>query len=119
MKRPDGQWSVLLVNRDASHSRSVRVRFHGDRDKGIRTLQQVAEKGHNNSIDAKVFLCAIYRREEKWRAAAPILEDLIARFPRNYLLRFEQSQMYSATGEKDKAIATMQKVVELKKSGAI
>ena len=94
------------------------VGFHGDRDKGIRTLQQVAEKGHNNSIDAKVFLCAIYRREEKWRAAAPILEDLIARFPRNYLLRFEQSQMYSAIGEKDKAIATMQKVVELKKSGA-
>src|SRR5437867_6087183 len=35
------------------------VGFHGDRDKGIRTLQEVAEKGNYNAVDAKVFLCAI------------------------------------------------------------
>jgi tetratricopeptide (TPR) repeat protein len=94
------------------------VGFHGDRQKGIQTLQQVADKGKYNSIDAKVFLCVIYRREEKWTAAGPILEDLIRRFPRNYLLRFEQAQMYSQIGQKDKAIDTIQKVAELKKSGA-
>jgi len=94
------------------------VGYRGDREKGIRTLQEVADKGKANSVDAKVFLCAIYRREEKWRAAEPLLDDLIQRFPRNYLLRFEQAQMYSSTGRKDKAIATIQKVAELKKSGA-
>jgi len=30
VKRPDGKWSVLLVNRDAARSRSVRLRFAGD-----------------------------------------------------------------------------------------
>jgi hypothetical protein len=30
VKRPDGKWSVLLVNRDAKHSRRVRLRFGGD-----------------------------------------------------------------------------------------
>ncbi|MDB4910999.1 MAG: type protein [Gemmatimonadetes bacterium] len=30
VKRPDGKWSVLLVNRDASRSRTVRLRFGGD-----------------------------------------------------------------------------------------
>jgi F5/8 type C domain len=30
LKRPDGKWSVLLVNRDASRARRVRVRFAGD-----------------------------------------------------------------------------------------
>src|SRR5713226_1514831 len=94
------------------------VGYRGDREKGIRTLREVAEKGKANSVDAKVFLCAIYRREEKWQAAAPLLEDLIQRFPGNYLLRFEQAQMFSSTGQKDKAIATIQKVAELKRSGA-
>jgi tetratricopeptide (TPR) repeat protein len=94
------------------------VGFRGDREKGIQTLQAVAEKGKANSVDAKVFLCAIYRREHRWPAATPILEELIRRFPRNYLLRFEQSQMYSSIGQKDKAIATIEKCAELKKSGA-
>ncbi|HTM49728.1 MAG TPA: tetratricopeptide repeat protein [Bryobacteraceae bacterium] len=94
------------------------VGYRGDRERGIRTLQEVAQKGKANSVDAEVFLCAIYRREEKWKAAAPLLQDLIQRFPRNYLLRFEQAQMFSSTGEKDKAIATIQKLAALKKSGA-
>ena len=94
------------------------VGYRGDRERGIRILQEVAQKGKANGIDAKVFLCVIYRREEKWPAAAPLLEELIQRFPRNYLLRFEQAQMLSSTGHKDQAIATIQRVAELKKSGA-
>jgi len=94
------------------------VGYRGDREKGIQTLQQVAEKGKYNSVDAKVLLCAIYRREQRWPAAEPVIEELIRRFPRNYLLRFEQSQLYSAIGQKDKAIASIQKCAELKKSGA-
>src|SRR6266481_6034992 len=94
------------------------VGFRGDKQKGIRTLQEVAQKGKANGVDAEVFLCAIYRREEKWQAATPILDDLIRRFPRNYLLRFEQAQMYSSMGRKDKAIEVLQKLAELKKSGA-
>lgn len=94
------------------------VGFRGDKEKGMRTLQEVAVKGKFNAVDAKVFLCAIYRREERWQSAAPILEDLIRSYPRNYLLRFEQAQLYSATGQKDKAIATIQAVADLKKKGA-
>jgi tetratricopeptide (TPR) repeat protein len=94
------------------------VGFRGDRQKGIQTLQQVASKGNSNRVDAEIFLCVIYRREQEWTAAAPLLEDLIRRFPRNYLLRFEQAQMYSSLGQKNKAIESIQKVAELKKSGA-
>jgi len=94
------------------------VGFHGDKEKGLQTLEEVAKKGVNNRIDAKVFLCAIYRREQRWQSAAPILDDLISRFPRNYLLRFEQAQMYSSIGQKGKAIDSIQQVAELKKSGA-
>jgi tetratricopeptide (TPR) repeat protein len=92
--------------------------FHGDKERGMETLRQVTEKGKFNAIDAKILLCAIYRREEKWQAAAPILEELIRRFPRNFLLRFEQAQMYSSMGQKDRALGCIQTIAELKKSGA-
>ncbi len=92
--------------------------FHGDKERGMQTLREVAEKGKYNAVDAKIFLCAIYRREEKWQAAAPILDEMIRRFPRNYLLRFEQAQMYSSMGQKDKAIECLRTMADLKKSSA-
>lgn len=94
------------------------IGFRGDKEKGIQALQEVAAKGAYNAIDAKVLLCAIYRREERWQAAAPLLEELIRRFPRNYLLRFEQAQLYSAIGQRAKAVEAIQQIAELKKTGA-
>ncbi|MEO7651664.1 MAG: tetratricopeptide repeat protein [Bryobacteraceae bacterium] len=92
--------------------------YRGDRDKGIRMLREVAEKGRYNRIDAEVFLCALYRREQRWHEASPLLEDLVRRFPRNYLLRFEQAQMFGAIGKKDQALDTLRKVAELTASRA-
>ena len=42
------------------------------------------------------------------------MESLIARYPRNYLLRFEQAGMYSQLGDGKKAIASVQQVARLK-----
>ena len=93
------------------------IGFRGDKDEGIRTLQQVAAKGDINQVDAKVFLCTLYRREKRWNDAEPLLAELIRMYPRNYLFRFEEAQMYSATGQKDKALGVIRKVAELKKEG--
>jgi len=94
------------------------VGFHGDKERGIRTIQEVAAHGSVNRVDAEIFLCALYRRERKPREAIPRLDDLLARFPRNFLLRFEQAEMYGALGDKSKALAAMEKVIELKKTNA-
>lgn len=92
--------------------------IRGDRERGIRTIQEVARAGDRNRVDAEVFLCALYRREGKPREALPLLDDLLRRFPRNYLLRFEQSHMYSQIGDKKGAIGSIQAVAALKKRGA-
>ena len=39
----------------------------------------------------------------------PLVEDLIQRFPRNYLLRLELSQMYSMAGDKTDALEAVEK----------
>ena len=96
----------------------VLVGFHGNKEAGIRTLQLVAQKGNLARMDAKVFLAIVYRREKKLQLAVPLLEELIGRFPRNYLLYFELAQMYSELGDKTKALAALQKLRMLKESGA-
>jgi tetratricopeptide (TPR) repeat protein len=94
------------------------IGFHGDKQRGIRTVEQVAAAGSLDRIDAQIFLSAIYRREHQPAKALPLLESLIARFPRNYLLRFEQAGMYSALGDGKKAIACVQQVAQLKTQGS-
>jgi hypothetical protein len=94
------------------------IGFHGDKDLGIRIVEQVAAQGTLNRIDAEIFLAAIYRREHQPAKALPLVESLIGRFPRNYLLRFEQAGMYASLGDGKKAIGAVQQVAQLKTQGA-
>ncbi len=90
------------------------VGIHGDREKGIRTVQDVARNGQINRVDAEIFLGALYRRENQPRQAIPLVADLIGRFPRNFLLRLELSQMYSVAGDKTHALEAAEEVAQLK-----
>ena len=92
------------------------VGIHGDKEKGIRTVQDVAAHGRDNRLDATIFLCALYRRENRTRQAVPLVQQLIQQFPRNYILRLELSQMYSMAGDKIHALEAAEKVGELKTS---
>ncbi len=92
--------------------------FTGDRERGLATVELVAQKGVKNRIDAKVVLCALYRRERKWQAAGPLLEELIHLFPHNYIFRFEKAEMYGALGEKEKALAVLDTVAGMKRAGS-
>lgn len=93
------------------------IGFHGDKERGLRTIEDVWHKGKLNNVDAEVLLCALYRREGQPRKALLLLEDLQKRFPRNHLILFEQAQMYSQLGDKSRAIAAVQKIIDMKKAG--
>jgi len=92
--------------------------FHGDKDLGIRTLEEVAHKGRYNKVDAEILLCALYRREGQPRKAIPLLDDVSKRYPRNYLLKLEQAQMYSAIGDNKNALAVLNHVEAAKREKA-
>ena len=92
--------------------------YHGDRNRGIGALQSVAQNGGSSRADAETILAAIYRRERRAQDAIPLLEDLIQRFPRNYLLRFEMVQMHSDSGNKPLALAEIDRIWELQRTAA-
>src|ERR1035437_364043 len=94
------------------------IGVRGDKAKGILTVQDVAKDGKLNRVDAEVFLCALYRRENQSKLAVPLVQDLIRRCPRNYLLRMELGQMYSQSGDGVRGLRAMEEVARLKASHA-
>lgn len=90
------------------------VGVHGDKDKGIRTVQDVAARGNLNRIDARILLCAVYRRENKPKLAVPIVQEMIQRYPRNFLLRLELAEMYSMGGEGPHGLEILREVEHMK-----
>ena len=94
------------------------IGIRGDKERGIRTVQDVAAHGNLDRVDAEIFLGALYRRENQPRKAIPLIDDLIARFPRNFLLRLELSQMYSMAGDKGNALAAVEEIARLKSGHA-
>jgi tetratricopeptide (TPR) repeat protein len=94
------------------------VGFHGDKARGLATVERVARYGTRNKPDAEIMLCAFYRRDRESKKALPLLADVIRRYPRNYLLRFEQAKMYADIGDGKSALATIDEIQRLKESKA-
>jgi tetratricopeptide (TPR) repeat protein len=90
------------------------IGIKGDKEKGIRTVQDVAKNGRLNRVDAEIFLCALYRRENQAKLAVPLVQELIQRYPRNYLLRLELGQMYSTSGDGVHGLQAVDEVARLK-----
>lgn len=92
--------------------------FHGDKEAGISQLQEVAAKGILTRYDAQAFLTVIYRRERHPAKALPVLQELAEKFPRNYLFRFEEAEMYGDLGNKNSALQIVAEIEDLRRTGA-
>jgi tetratricopeptide (TPR) repeat protein len=93
------------------------VGFRGDREEGVRTIEQVAQYGRRNRLDARILLAVIYRRERQPDKAIPLVAALSRRFPGNFLYRLELAQMYSDAGKKKEALAVLEEVAAMKRKG--
>jgi tetratricopeptide (TPR) repeat protein len=94
--------------------------FHlgqGSKEEGIREIQQVSRNGILDRYDADVLLAAIFRREHRPQDAIPLLKELSTRFPRNYLFRFEEVEMYSDMGDKKAALRVIDTIEALQREG--
>jgi hypothetical protein len=65
----------------------------GDKDKGFRTLDLVANKGHYLKALAKILMATGYIREKKPLEAQKLLVDLTREYPANPLLKREYQKI--------------------------
>jgi tetratricopeptide (TPR) repeat protein len=87
--------------------------MRGDKQKGLGTVKAVATRGGLNKVDAQVILCAIYFRENQPAQAVSLIRDLLRRFPRNYLLKRQLLEAYSAAGNCTRSLPTLQGLVNV------
>lgn len=90
----------------------------GDREVGLRQLEEVANEGRYARAEAKYFLAQIYRLfEEDEVKALPYLEDLRIQYPKNSIFHRFTARTYVALGRWQKALPLLRQVVTRSKSG--
>jgi hypothetical protein len=86
------------------------VGLSGSKEKGFEYLREVARSNGENSVDAKVVLSLFLRREHRYDEARPIMGELAARYPRNYLFPLEEANLLRAGGHAQEAVAAYRRV---------
>jgi len=79
------------------------VGLGGDKEKGLRYLNDAYHANSETSVDAGIVLMVFLRREHRYSEALQITSALGPRFPHNYLLPLEQANLLRAAGKNDDA----------------
>jgi tetratricopeptide (TPR) repeat protein len=86
------------------------VGLSGNKEKGIKYLQECAAGGGETSVDAKVLLVLFLRREYRYDEALPIARGLIASYPQDVLMALEEGNLLRAAGKDQDAAAVYRKI---------
>ncbi len=86
------------------------VGLSGDKEKGLRYLNDAYRGNGETSVDAGIVLMVFLRREHRYGEALQIAGEIDPRFPRNYLLPLEQANLLRAAGKNDEAEAQYRRV---------
>jgi len=79
------------------------VGLSGDKEKGLRYLNDDYHANGETSVDAGIVLMVFLRREHRYSEALQITNALRPRFPRNYLLPVEEANLLRASGKNAEA----------------
>lgn len=83
----------------------------GDKQRGIRLVESVAQWGNGAQRDAQILLTVMYRRERRFADARRTLEALAAAYPRNYVFALEIASIHRAAEETGEAISGYEAVL--------
>ena len=89
------------------------VGLGGDgKEAGIRDLEIAAAKGIRAAVDARMLLVVVYSREQKYDKALKLLDELHAKYPRNFMLEMSKASLYTKMKRWDLAAQSYRHVTE-------
>jgi tetratricopeptide (TPR) repeat protein len=87
------------------------VGLGGDgKEAGIEDLEIAAAKGHRATVDAKMLLIVVYSREQQYDKALKLLDELHAKYPRNFMLEMSKASLYTKMKRWDLAAQTYRQI---------
>ncbi|MBI4471957.1 MAG: DUF3808 domain-containing protein, partial [Acidobacteria bacterium] len=78
---------------------------------GIRELETAAAKSTLALTDARMLLSVVYIREARYNEALRILNDLHAKYPRNFIFELSKASVYEKMKQWDRAIQIYEEVL--------
>ena len=83
------------------------VGISGDgKDVGIKQIETTARMGNQGATDAKMMLLIVYNREGRHDDALKLVDELHAKYPRNFLFEMSRAQILRKMGKFDRANET-------------
>jgi tetratricopeptide (TPR) repeat protein len=83
------------------------VGISGDgKDLGIKQIENTATMGNQGATDAKMMLLIVYNREGRHDDALKLVDELHAKYPRNFLFEMSRAQILRKMGKFDRANET-------------
>ena len=87
--------------------------LHGDGKKvGIERLEEAAAKGKRASVDAKMLLVVVYNREGQYAKSLKLIDELHAKYPRNFMFEISKASIYQKQKNWAAAIETYKRIAE-------
>ena len=84
----------------------------GDKEGGIRDLETAAAKGARASTEAKMLLVVVYGREKEFDKANRVIDELQARYPRNFMLEMSKASLYGKANRWDLSAQTYRHIAD-------
>ncbi len=91
--------------------------IHGDKNKGLSYLFEVAKAGGEGSSDARVALSLFLRREQRYKEAIQVAHSLVQDHPRNFLFAMEEANLMKDAGQGPVAVTAFRVLLERCKQG--
>jgi hypothetical protein len=81
------------------------IGIHGDKNTGMKQIKLAAEKGQYVNNEARLVLMVLYVRENRYKEAKILSQNLHSRFPRSFLFALSNAQILRLAGSKEQATA--------------
>jgi tetratricopeptide (TPR) repeat protein len=84
----------------------------GDKPGGVKDVELAASKGTRAVVDSKMLLVVVYGREGQWERARKLLDELHAKYPRNFMFDMTKASLYGKEKKWDMAAQTYMQMIE-------
>lgn len=84
----------------------------GNRQRGMEWVRQAMEHGQYVNDDARTVMIAIYRREGRYGDALKLVDELLQKYPRNYLFQLERASVLSLLDQPCESYAAFEQVLK-------
>lgn len=91
--------------------------IHGDKNKGLNYLFEVAKSNGESSADARVALSLFLRREQRYNEAIQVAHSLVQDHPRNFLFAMEEANLMKDAGKGLVAVTAFRVLLDNCKKG--